>query len=254
MGPHPNQRYVVPHQAMDVLQTPIGWNSNGDLMFWPTTKDGCYSVKQGYASISGESSMSSNGRASSSLGIDPNVWQMIWKANIPEKIKVFLWKAAHNVLPVRHNLTQKRIAITNLCPVCQKEPKTIEHTLLLCEWTSPIWFGRGVVHVPNANNITRFDQWLLSSLKSCSAANLMENGSLIAYACWSIWKARNDLLFSEKKTCPVGVIITAKSQCLKFMKACDKDKGVGNPNVQGRSVTKWRPKGFHSEDQHRCSI
>lgn len=32
-----------------------------------------------------------------------------------------------------------------LCPICQKEAETIEHTLLLCPWTAIIWQDNSLV-------------------------------------------------------------------------------------------------------------
>lgn len=32
-----------------------------------------------------------------------------------------------------------------LCPICQKEAETIEHTLLLCPWTAQIWQDNSLV-------------------------------------------------------------------------------------------------------------
>lgn len=37
------------------------------------------------------------------------VWKTSWKLKVPNKIKVFGWRACHNILPTRANLAQKRI-------------------------------------------------------------------------------------------------------------------------------------------------
>lgn len=129
---------VSPHQAMDVLQTPIGWNTREYVLFWPEARDGCYKVKLGYGTIARNPSSPPSRGPSSYSGNDTGIWPMIWKATIPEKIKIILWKACHNVFPVRCNLTQKRIAISIICPICHREPETIEHTMLLCHWTTPV--------------------------------------------------------------------------------------------------------------------
>lgn len=47
----------------------------------------------------------------------------------------------HDILPVKANLYKRRIAQSNTCQICNQETETSEHTLLLCPWTRPPWFG-----------------------------------------------------------------------------------------------------------------
>ena len=70
-----------------------------DSLVWLFTKKGSYSVKSGYhvakllkmaESSSGETSVQ---RASTSL------WLRVWKARVPNKVKLFSWRACQNILP-----------------------------------------------------------------------------------------------------------------------------------------------------------
>lgn len=62
-------------------------------------------------------------------------------AYIPQKIKMFVWKLCHNIIPMKENLRKKRLTDTGICPIYNQEAKTTEHALLHCQWTTPVWFG-----------------------------------------------------------------------------------------------------------------
>lgn len=47
---------------------------------------------------------------------------------------------------------------------CNNEEEIVEHVLLLCEWTKPVWFGLNLTYVPSRLSISRFDEWLLQSV------------------------------------------------------------------------------------------
>ena len=46
------------------------------------------------------------------------------------------------------------------CPMCGEGNETIEHVLLLCEWTKGVWFSSCLGLRLDKNNITIFDVWL----------------------------------------------------------------------------------------------
>ena len=41
------------------------------------------------------------------------VWKAIWNLRVPNKIKVFSWRACRSILPTRVNLSKKRIVVDN---------------------------------------------------------------------------------------------------------------------------------------------
>ena len=57
------------------------------------------------------------------------VWKTLWKLKVPNKIKVFGWKASCNIPPIRVNLVQRRIIQDNRCEVCKIEAETRIHAL-----------------------------------------------------------------------------------------------------------------------------
>lgn len=82
-----------------------------------------------------------NPQPSTSAHPDIQIWKMIWGANIPQKIKHFLRRVCHNVLPLKENLFKSKLVNSPPCPIGNAHCETVEHALLLCPWTKAVWFG-----------------------------------------------------------------------------------------------------------------
>ena len=93
-----------------------------------------YYVKFGYNKLK-TYVVAKNSLPSTFHTIDKVVWKVIWGLGVPSKIKNFLWRLCNNALSIGETLW-KRIMIKN--PVCflySFENGTVEHMVLLCEWT-----------------------------------------------------------------------------------------------------------------------
>jgi hypothetical protein len=66
------------------------------------------------------------------------VWKVCWKLNVPNVVKLFLWRACNDLLPTKVNLSCKGINIYKLCPICQQEEEMIVHTLWNCPMTCDV--------------------------------------------------------------------------------------------------------------------
>lgn len=60
------------------------------------------------------------------------------------------------------NIFKRKIISNPMCTICGEYPETTEHCLLLCPWTSAVWFGSSLDYVPENKAITNLDEWLLS--------------------------------------------------------------------------------------------
>ena len=68
-------------------------------------------------------------------------WDEIWKLRLPNKIKVFGWRACHEILPTSRNLTRKRIINDNKCSICTRETESTIHSLWDCVAVQDNWVG-----------------------------------------------------------------------------------------------------------------
>lgn len=95
---------VVQHFSSEaaerILRTPLPRTPRNDILVWQFDKQCNYSVKSGYQVAV---KLKSPGNPSCSDG-SKTQWKVIWEADIPEKIKIFMWRAAQNMLPTAGNL------------------------------------------------------------------------------------------------------------------------------------------------------
>lgn len=91
-----------------VKQTLFSWEEGPDELIWPFCNSGLYAVKSGYREAQKLKSPPDL-LASSSNRDQTFLWNTIWGANLPSKIKTFLWKVANNDLPVKAEPSQERL-------------------------------------------------------------------------------------------------------------------------------------------------
>lgn len=89
--------------------------SNKDVLVWPLSLNGNYSVKSAYRLLDTEVV---NSFPFSSGGECSMVWKHIWKIRAPQKIKHFIGQAAKDLLPSRQNLARWKILVDKTCSLC----------------------------------------------------------------------------------------------------------------------------------------
>ena len=125
-------------------------------------------------------------------------WNQIWSIKGPPKIVSFLWRLKWEILPTRSFLNSRLKDVTNVCAWCGSNPETIPHLFWDCElakWTwefiSNWWSMPGLKKDGLPFSLLR----LLNSKVSSSIGRIWH--MVIAAALWSIWLARNELIFKQ---------------------------------------------------------
>ena len=123
-----------------ICDIPLNRRQVSDFVYWKYNKDDIFTVKSAYKVarallkkvVWAESSSGSGGC---------RVWVAIWKLRIPNKIKVFGWRACHDILPTRGNLKKKWILLDDLCPLCGLFQESTIHVLWECSAAQDVWHG-----------------------------------------------------------------------------------------------------------------
>ncbi|KAH9685475.1 reverse transcriptase domain-containing protein [Citrus sinensis] len=106
-----------------------------DQILWHYDKKGNYSVKSGYQIAMRIKHPDWPSSSSSNLG----QWNVIWSLELPEKIKIFMWKVARNFLPTAENLWRRKMLQEPTCPRCKMKKEDINHAIMVCKVAKEMW-------------------------------------------------------------------------------------------------------------------
>ncbi|RYR56284.1 hypothetical protein Ahy_A05g022025 [Arachis hypogaea] len=228
----------------EILSTPISVMNKEDILYWPWREDGNYSIKTGYYAAR-RTEQSDNHRNPSTSEDKREIWREVWRMEVPQKIRMFLWKACQDILPVGSNLYKRKIASDPKCQICLKSPETVEHALLLCDWARATWFGAEGQWTPTVKTVTSIGNWIVECIKKLRAGggeNQERGISKLGFLMWEIWKTRNNKMFQQQEVNPRGTICRAKILEAIYWKLADTqqpNKKEGNHSKT--NLVKWRP-------------
>ena len=166
---------------------PLSAGRRDDILVWHYDHKGIYSVRSGY-----RIEMEERRLAGCSNRNNLEVWwNKLWGLNVPSKIKIHVWRAFHEALPVRSHLCRRGNNVDQWCSGCQKSVEDCTHSLLLCVEAKEMWEETILWPVLNA-----FPGGPFSSL--CSFVSDRSNREELGIFCmlvWSLWVDRNLLVF-----------------------------------------------------------
>ena len=99
-----------------------------DTIIWLHHKKWLFTVKSAYK-VAREVFQGDNIAESSRGYVGRRVWATLWKLRIPNKIKVFGWRACNDILPIKLNLSKRKIIDDAMCPICMRFPESAIHAL-----------------------------------------------------------------------------------------------------------------------------
>ena len=90
-----------------------------DCIAWHHEKNGIFSVRSAYKlAASSLHHDQSNPSSSSREAGDRSIWDLIWKAKVPGKVRIFSWRVATNTLATKENKWKRTIELYNTCCIC----------------------------------------------------------------------------------------------------------------------------------------
>jgi len=143
----------LPHEVDIILGIPLSFRRPPDRIAWAHTPSGMFSTSSAYKLIVSGASTSTSTASSSNLDNQRKFWKVLWQLRVPNKIKLFVWRACNDALPTVENLHQKHIAPSDRCNLCQEQFEEVVHALWLCKdisrvWLSLEWFHQAVLAQP----------------------------------------------------------------------------------------------------------
>ncbi|KAH9743515.1 putative reverse transcriptase/RNA-dependent DNA polymerase [Citrus sinensis] len=186
-----------------ITQIPLPRRSREDELIWHFGKSGQYTVKSGY-----QTALNIRFPAMpSSSEFSKNEWNIIWSLALPKKIRIFVWRAAKNLLPSDENLWKRKIVQEPTCQLCKMGIENVFHALVDCKAAKKVWrlslFDNDIQAAPG--------QDILSLLHGVKRMRSNADVDLFAAMLWAKWNARNQWLFKGKRENPQSVVAKAEA-------------------------------------------
>jgi hypothetical protein len=129
-----------------ILQIPLHQQGFGDFIAWGFTKHGRYTVRSGYHMQWRHPFGTRQFTLPGSSANNP-VWKTLWKLQIPSKIKIFIWRALHVIIPLKCVMANRHIGNSSECSICKQGPEDIQHLLFMCPTAQDLWTQLGLQDV-----------------------------------------------------------------------------------------------------------
>ncbi|XP_023921139.2 uncharacterized protein LOC112032606 [Quercus suber] len=157
-----------------------------------------------------------NGMEGSSNGQNRGLlWPRLWKLRLPNKIKLFGWRACHNILPTKDNLVRRRIIEDSVCELCNQGSESGLHVLWECEVAKDVWAGSMGRLQKSVCGQTDFSHLFVILLDRLSREEL----ETFMVQCWLIWNQWNSVLHGGKLQDPSKLIQRAADLLNEFNEA-----------------------------------
>ena len=98
-------------------------------LIWAETNNGLFTVKSAYkvaVDILAASPLGSSGSSSNESNMK-RFWKLVWKLDVPHKIRHFVWRACRDILPTKRILKNQQILVEDICAKCNLDSETTGH-------------------------------------------------------------------------------------------------------------------------------
>lgn len=179
--------------AEAILKISLPSREEEDFLAWNPDRYGQFSVRSAYhlaVSLAGMEESSS-----SSDIILKNAWNNLWKCNVPQKVKIFAWKAVTNGLVTMENKKKRNLEANDMCIICNREKEDTGHALCRCPQANLL-----LLSMHKAGNIS-FDcssirggpSWLLDHLGRIPE----HERAMFLMILWRNWHVRNEVIHDK---------------------------------------------------------
>ncbi|KAF4349050.1 hypothetical protein F8388_008797 [Cannabis sativa] len=176
------ESWFFPSMVRDALEVPRLSMMAKDELFWEAAPDGRFTVKRAFlARIRGR-------------GILEPLWRSLWKASGPERIKIFLWRLARDILPFGNRL-QRIFGNSSQCVLCNSGEDSASHLIFHCDVAVQVWrsgpWGFCSDSMVFGDNL-ELVKWLLQPTGTPLGENDLVRFTIYAISlCFVLWRVRN---------------------------------------------------------------
>jgi hypothetical protein len=224
-----------------ILQIAVSQRGGEDFLSWPHTKFADYTVASAYNLARSDKFFIERSRrgsgANSGTEADSVFWKKLWAIKAPGKMKVNLWRLAHDCLPSGVQLARRHIPASTSCVFCSRD-ETAEHVFLQCQFAREVWKEIKTVcglHL-RRKTFTCTKTWVHDFLSHATDRESM----FLTVTIWHLWTSRNGIRNGEPMRSPHGVA----QQILAYAEMIELHifKPAPSPRRESNnSVSRWTP-------------
>ncbi|GJN00768.1 hypothetical protein PR202_ga17975 [Eleusine coracana subsp. coracana] len=159
-------------------------------------------------------------------------WHKIWQMKLPNKVKMFMWRLAHNSLVVGRNLKRRMPEKDSLCPICKRLDEDCGHLFFKCKHVHDVWRVLNLDHIRTKLNLCQSGKEVLYKIWKMEP-DLQNKVTLLL---WRWWTARNKVNAGERLWSTSEVCSSINYHLME----CDKLKKPTKEKYDG-AVMKWKP-------------
>ena len=135
-----------------------------------------------------------NANASTSDTEDIKYWKVLWKLNVPPKVRSFWWHVIRGFIPCRQVLNRRHMDELAFYKTCGVEEESIFHAFFECTWAKIFWQELKKI---TATKIPVLHPRSWATYLTDSAILPHEESGIILCSCWAIWNERNAAVWHE---------------------------------------------------------
>lgn len=178
----------IPGQIVERIKciTPPHALLNEDALAWNGSVDGIFSTSHAYSYTLESKNLQA-----------PDIFSCIWKWRGPERVKVFLWKAARGILMTNQIRFRRGFSESDRCPICHQNTESTLHLFRDCGVAKVVWLNLKLDIPTPFFEETSFERWMLFNLRSVSSVDFGKWNLIFAITLDRLWWARNELVFKQ---------------------------------------------------------
>ena len=148
-------------------------------------------MKSGYKLLVETDHVSERDLNSTSIGDTKSTWKKIWQVEVPNRIRLLMWRAGNDSLPSRANLFRRKLLTESSCLQCNTGPEDALHALWTCPQLATVWQVNFADLIEATNSVSSFLEVIKFAQQDWSRF------PLFAWTSSLIWMRRNKLRMQE---------------------------------------------------------
>jgi hypothetical protein len=190
---------LYPHDVSEVLKIRLSKRALEDRIAWMYEKTGMFSVRSAYHLAVHLEAMEQD-QMSTSAHADGGrpVYQAIWSAAVPPKVKVFTWRLSQEGLATQANRKAQKLENKATCQVCGKEEESGYHAVVRCTQATALQqeMRQHWILLDERKFEYTGPDWILHLLNTTESK---ERNNIILLLWRRAWHHRNDIMHGKGK-------------------------------------------------------